>query len=55
MDSIINKVEFLAKVSFTRRGVNHHHAKTTEDLELKLEDGWHFVFGGDSCDKGSPT
>jgi len=24
-------------------------------LELELEDGWHFVYGGDACDKGSGT
>lgn len=40
---------------FSRHGINHHQAKTSDDLELYLEDGWHFVFGGDSCDKGPGT
>lgn len=30
-------------------------ATTGESLDLDLADGWHFVFGGDSCDKGPGT
>jgi len=26
--------------------------KTARDLELRLDEGWHFVHGGDACDKG---
>lgn len=29
--------------------------RTAEHLELHLEEGWHFVYGGDACDKGPGT
>lgn len=28
---------------------------TSEELEVELDDGWHFVCGGDACDKGPGT
>lgn len=33
----------------------HDNRRLPEHLELQLEDGWHFVFGGDSWDKGPGT
>jgi len=33
----------------------HDNRRLPEHFELQLEDGWHFVFGGDAWDKGSGT
>jgi len=33
----------------------HENRRSPEHLELHLEDGWHFVFGGDAWDKGPGT
>lgn len=32
-----------------------HLRRDPDLLELELEEGWHFVYGGDACDKGSGT
>lgn len=47
-----NFVELSEGLSFFEPG-DHKLACTSP--ELVLEDGWHFVFGGDSCDKGPGT
>lgn len=44
-----NFVELSDVVNWSVAG-DHRQAK--EAPELILQDGWHFVFGGDSCDKG---
>jgi len=49
-----NYVDLSGALRF-RTGGDHRGARTPEDLELELQDGWHFVFGGDSCDKGPGT
>mmetsp|Transcript_18751 Transcript_18751/g.58762 ORF Transcript_18751/g.58762 Transcript_18751/m.58762 type:complete len:695 (+) Transcript_18751:26-2110(+) len=49
-----NYVELSNCLSFARPG-DHRQARSSEDLELELKDGCHFVFGGDACDKGPGT
>mmetsp|Transcript_82023 Transcript_82023/g.248736 ORF Transcript_82023/g.248736 Transcript_82023/m.248736 type:complete len:966 (-) Transcript_82023:57-2954(-) len=49
-----NYVDISAGLKFRTEG-DHRKARRAEDLELELLDGWHFVFGGDSCDKGPGT
>jgi len=34
---------------------DHSQDNNFDDCRLGLKDGWHFVFGGDSCDKGPGT
>eukprot|EP00929_Paragymnodinium_shiwhaense_P061525 TRINITY_DN30729_c0_g1_i1.p1 TRINITY_DN30729_c0_g1~~TRINITY_DN30729_c0_g1_i1.p1 ORF type:complete len:1096 (-),score=240.75 TRINITY_DN30729_c0_g1_i1:37-3204(-) len=50
-DYFCNYVDLAEGVKFATAG-DHRDARTPEDLELTLAEGWHFVFGGDSCDKG---
>lgn len=47
-----NWVDHSNGVRFEIPGDKRQTRGTPEQLELHLEDGWHFVFGGDSCDKG---
>eukprot|EP00928_Gymnodinium_smaydae_P037097 TRINITY_DN25810_c0_g2_i2.p1 TRINITY_DN25810_c0_g2~~TRINITY_DN25810_c0_g2_i2.p1 ORF type:complete len:1034 (-),score=212.39 TRINITY_DN25810_c0_g2_i2:75-3176(-) len=49
-----NFVDLAKGVKFVTAG-DHRDARHAADLELELQDGWHFVFGGDSCDKGPGT
>jgi len=38
-----------------RLDLEHINRRSLRELELQLEDGWHFVFGGDACPKGPGT
>lgn len=49
-----NFIQLCEGLSFTKQVVASD-VRSSEDLEIDLMDGWHFVFGGDSCDKGPGT
>lgn len=53
-DYFCNFVEHSKGLNFTNQA-EPHLRREAEMLELELEDGWHFVYGGDACDKGSGT
>lgn len=47
-----NYVSYSNGLKFKKAG---DQKKARQTPELELQDGWHFVFGGDSCDKGPGT
>eukprot|EP00439_Symbiodinium_sp_Y106_P063339 s46_g9.t2 len=54
-DFFCNFVELCEGVKFKLPGNDGRNARTSQELELELADGWLFVFGGDACDKGPGT
>ncbi|CAE7221769.1 NLRC3 [Symbiodinium sp. KB8] len=54
-DFFCNFVELCDGVKFKLPGNDGRTARTSQELELELADGWLFVFGGDACDKGPGT
>ncbi|CAE7838930.1 unnamed protein product [Symbiodinium sp. CCMP2592] len=54
-DFFCNFVELCEGVKFKLPGNDGRKARTSQELELELADGWLFVFGGDGCDKGPGT
>lgn len=50
-DYFCNFVEHSKGLSFVVEA-EPEDRKTARDLELRLDEGWHFVHGGDACEKG---
>eukprot|EP00419_Tripos_fusus_P029262 CAMPEP_0172709598 /NCGR_PEP_ID=MMETSP1074-20121228/55154_1 /TAXON_ID=2916 /ORGANISM="Ceratium fusus, Strain PA161109" /LENGTH=360 /DNA_ID=CAMNT_0013532881 /DNA_START=186 /DNA_END=1268 /DNA_ORIENTATION=- len=54
-NNFCNYVDHSRGLTFGMNEEQHESRRLPEHLELRLEDGWHFVFGGDAWDKGLGT
>eukprot|EP00928_Gymnodinium_smaydae_P029594 TRINITY_DN22246_c0_g1_i1.p1 TRINITY_DN22246_c0_g1~~TRINITY_DN22246_c0_g1_i1.p1 ORF type:complete len:882 (+),score=90.87 TRINITY_DN22246_c0_g1_i1:82-2727(+) len=50
-----NYVDNSRGLRFANAAADNLTRHTPEDLDIVLEDGWQFIFGGDACDKGLGT